>query len=79
MIVSEFESKAFLINACIASSQLPFASVTGVGWPFRGDRVLVCAPGGCGIGGWHGVVLFLLRAHVMYTGWWIHKQLPHVS
>jgi predicted acylesterase/phospholipase RssA len=39
-IVSHFESRQDLIDACLASANIPYFSATGWGSRFRGDRVL---------------------------------------
>ena len=44
MIVSEFSSNADLVDACIASSNIPFVATKGWGRRFRGEIVL---DGGC--------------------------------
>eukprot|EP01094_Clydonella_sp_ATCC50884_P020870 TRINITY_DN4439_c0_g1_i2.p1 TRINITY_DN4439_c0_g1~~TRINITY_DN4439_c0_g1_i2.p1 ORF type:complete len:320 (-),score=71.46 TRINITY_DN4439_c0_g1_i2:355-1173(-) len=40
VIISEFESKEDLVNACLASANIPFFSTHGVGRKFRGRHVL---------------------------------------
>jgi len=40
MIVSDFHSKQDLVEACMASSNIPFLSVRGFGKTFRGHRVM---------------------------------------